>query len=431
MAGSGRSSGGAPRRWTRTRFLVSVLLLVALAVGGLNLVGGSGSGVWTRLGLPTADGAKDTDGDGLPDAVERDGWRTATDGPFKTNPRLLDTDGDGLTDGQEAGQLISGKQSPKVYEGLSIPIERDSDGDEVGDGDEYFLDTDPRLQDTDADGLLDNVELDFGSDPTRDNVDDDSYSDKEEYERSSNPLAYDLTRGQALRAFLGGAAAGDSERLARLARLGDEQRQSPEYLAGQIAGGFIGFGDVRDIAADVGDGDFVGAAVSAAGLAPFAGDAVKTVGTLKKFTRRGERAERAVDAFIERLPGSQSTKKEIRRKVFGSSVRLPAVLVGGPKNNVVYKGSGYVGITDDLPRRIAQHATAGRNFVPTAIPVASGLSRGEARSIEEACIVALGLGPAGGALQNQIHSIDPRAAYYAEAVEWGTDTLVKRGGSCA
>lgn len=414
---------------------MAILVVASLAAGGVALRGGelrgSVTGIAEELGLPWLDSSKDSDGDGLSDDVEREGWQTATDGSFVTDPKVSDTDSDGLTDGQEAGPLTSGEQSPKVYEGLSIPVERDTDGDEVGDGDEYFLDMDPRLQDTDADGLLDNMELDFGSDPRHANVDDDSYSDKQEYDRGSDPLGYDLTRGQAFGAFVGGATAGDSERLARLAGLRDEQRQSPEYLAGQVASGFIGVGDVRDIAAGVGNGDFVAAAAAAVGLAPLGGDAAKTSVTLTKFASRGDRAERAVDAFIERLPGSKSTKEDLRRRVFGSAVRLPYSLRGGAKDYSVYRGLGYVGITKDFPRRTAQHATAGRAFTPEVIPGASGLSRGEARAIEEACIVEIGLKARGGSLENQIHSIDPGLSYYEDAVRWGMEALKDRGGGCA
>lgn len=334
------------------RCVAAVIALAALVVGGVGLdvggLGGSYERLSRDLGMPWVDGTKDTDGDGLSDDDEREGWRTSDDGVFVTDPKIPDSDGDGLTDGQEAGPLASGTYSTKVYVGLSRPLEPDTDGDEVGDGDEYFLDMNPRLQDTDADGLLDDLELDFGSDPTQGNVDDDAYSDKEEYERRSDPLAYDLTRGEAVGAFLGGATAGDSERLARRLGLGDAQLQSPEYLAGQVASGFIGFGDVRDIAAGVGTGDLVGAAVAAVGLAPLGGDAAKTGVTLTTFAKRGERAERSADALVERLPWSTSTKEKVRRKMFGSAVRLPTILKGGPKDYSVYKGLGYVGITNDF-----------------------------------------------------------------------------------
>jgi hypothetical protein len=426
------SEGVARRRGLR---YVAAIALAALAVGGVGLdVGGLG-GAFDRISrdpdMPWIDGTRDTDGDGLLDDAEREGWQTAHDGVFVTDPKIPDSDGDGLIDGQEAGPLASGTHSTKIYLGLSSPLDPDTDGDEVGDGDEYFLDMNPRRKDTDDDGLLDNLELDFGSDPTHGNLDDDSYSDKEEYERGSDPLAYDLRRVEAVAAFVAGASAGDSQRAARTVfRLGDAQLQSTEYLAGQLVSGFTGPGDARDIAANLGDGDLVGAAVSAVGLVPLAGDVTKARVTLSKFTKRGDRAERAVDAMIERLPGSKSSKEKLRRQVFGSAVRLPHSLEGGPRVHSVYKGAGYVGITDDFPRRKYEHATAGRAFTPVLIVGANGLSRGQARAIEEACIVELGLKADGGALENQRHSIDPGLSFHGQAISWAQEFLRERGGTC-
>jgi hypothetical protein len=66
----------------------------------------------------------DTDGDGLPDDVERD--------VYGTDPLLADTDADGVEDGEELD----------------------------------LYGTDPLLADTDADGISDDVELEAGTDPT-------------------------------------------------------------------------------------------------------------------------------------------------------------------------------------------------------------------------------------------------------------------------
>lgn len=429
------------RRRVFWRFVVGVMVAAALAAGGVALnIGGVGDS-YNRIsrdrGLPWVDGTKaidvtkDTDGDGLTDYVETKGWRTRDDGIVITDQHKSDTDGDGLTDGQEAGPPASGKGQQKVYAGLSKPVEFDTDGDGVGDGDEYFLDMNPRLRDTDDDGLLDKLELDFGSDPTVDNPDRDRFSDKEEYDRDSDPMAYDLDHGEAVAAFLVGATAGDWEWGARhVGRIRDAQFESPEYLAGQVLSGVIGIGDIRDIAANVGKLDFLGAGVSVVGLAPVAGDATKTIATLTKFAKRGDRAERAASAMIERLPWSNPTKKKALRKIFGSSVKLPPSLKGGKKDYSVYKGVGYVGITKDLARRKTEHATAGRTFTPELITGATGLLRGQARAIEETCIVEGGLQAGGGVLENQLHSISPAAPYYDDAIAWATAYLKEVGGTC-
>ncbi len=110
--------------------------------------------------------------------------------------------------------------------------------------------------------------------------------------------------------------------------------------------------------------------------------------------------------------------------------RLPAELVGGPKIYVVYKGEDYIGITSDFAQRQAQHARAGRTFAPEQMQGATGLSRGEARAIEQACIVQGGLLPQGGALQNRINSIDPASSYYQAAVDAGLALLEKFAATC-
>ena len=118
-----------------------------------------------------------TGGDGIPD-----NWRTyyfghptgqagdlsrATDDPDKdglnnlqefqngTNPLNPDTDGDGLSDGDEVNTYFTN------------PLNPDTDGDGLSDGDEVNkYKTNPLLWDTDADGLSDGQEvLVYGSNP--------------------------------------------------------------------------------------------------------------------------------------------------------------------------------------------------------------------------------------------------------------------------
>ncbi|WP_286928455.1 MULTISPECIES: hypothetical protein [Aeromicrobium] len=386
-----------------------------------------------NLGLPWFDALRDSDSDGLSDREELRGWKVSDGSVYTTDPKKQDTDGDGLVDPLEAGprERAAGAAS-ETYAGLSDPTETDTDGDGLDDGSEFFADLDPRLPDTDDDGLRDDVELAFGSDPSSANPDDDSYSDKAEYERGSDPLVYDLSLAQAAGAFVVGASAGDWAWAARkIGRLNEQQLQSPEYLIGQLISGLVGVGDVRDLAANLGTLDLVDAILSLVGIVPIVGDTARVIATLGKFAAHGDRAARAVAMTIERLPWSKADKASAREKIFGGTRRLPVELRGGPKEHSVYIGAGYVGRTKDFPARKAQHASAGRSFTPQLIPTATKLSLGEARAIEEACIVRIGLGASGGALENRIHSISPGVAHYAAAVEWGTRFLDSNRAACS
>jgi hypothetical protein len=91
--------------------------------------------------------ADDSDGDGLPDDVERTITHTDPDSP--------DTDGDGLSDGVE------------VLTYRTNPLSADSDGDGISDGAEITSSphTDPLRADTDGDGLTDGEELQNGTNP--------------------------------------------------------------------------------------------------------------------------------------------------------------------------------------------------------------------------------------------------------------------------
>ncbi len=137
----------------------------------------------TNPNPPQEDGSldgRDTDEDGLPDAIEIFSWHS--------NPLLRDTDGDGLIDGLE-DQNFNGRLDSKetedrdgdgaLYPGDTNPLERDSDKDGLCDG--YCVvrfgrgaalrgedrnlngivdegEMDPRTEDTDGDGILDEVE---------------------------------------------------------------------------------------------------------------------------------------------------------------------------------------------------------------------------------------------------------------------------------
>ncbi|WP_336358969.1 dockerin type I domain-containing protein [Haloarcula sp. CGMCC 1.6347] len=109
--------------------------------------------------------SNDTDGDGLPDAYERN--------VTKTDPKVADSDGDAVIDGAED------------WDNDTLPAYR-----------EYRLGTDPRSNDTDGDGLTDDVESRLqGVDPTDPDTNGDGVSDSE-----WNPDQDNLTTGEELEA---------------------------------------------------------------------------------------------------------------------------------------------------------------------------------------------------------------------------------------
>ncbi len=106
---------------------------------------------------------RDSDGDGVPDVVERrhgtdphspdsdrDGLSDAVELAHGSDPNNADTDGDGLLDGQDP-----------------VPNADDVDHDGLGDGEEVALGSDPRKADSDGDGVSDLVEFRQGTDPIR------------------------------------------------------------------------------------------------------------------------------------------------------------------------------------------------------------------------------------------------------------------------
>jgi len=109
-------------------------------------------------------------------------------------------------------------------------------------------------------------------------------------------------------------------------------------------------------------------------------------------------------------------------------------LLGGPSaakggSNVVYhsvkKGvTQYVGITNNLARRSAEHlAKKGINIQP----LMKGLSRADARAVEQALIEIHGLGKNGGTLLNKINSISSKNPVYGQQLQRGYDLLKSIG----
>ncbi len=127
---------------------------------------------------------EDGDGDGLPDSLEKDGWKILVtyQGQEKkwihvtSDSHKKDTDGDGLNDYDEYMTSIGGYSTN--------PRKEDTDGDGLTDYDEingtrgYF--TDPTKWDTDRDGLRDGDEILYSCDPFDRDTDEDYFLDGRE-----------------------------------------------------------------------------------------------------------------------------------------------------------------------------------------------------------------------------------------------------------
>jgi len=80
----------------------------------------------------------------------------------------------------------------------------------------------------------------------------------------------------------------------------------------------------------------------------------------------------------------------------------------------------YVGITNDLARRQAEHM---RNSGFRIVELLKGLTRSDAKAVEQALIEMNGLGKNGGTLLNKINSIAKTNPAYAQQVKRGYDLL--------
>lgn len=120
---------------------------------------------------PANGGTGDPDGDSLNNSLELQNG---------TDPQDADTDDDGFPDGgpldengDPTGELVVNIQGdfPVVNEVFTDPLNPDSDGDKILDGEEVIVGldgfiTDPNAFDTDADGVPDAFEILEGVDPT-------------------------------------------------------------------------------------------------------------------------------------------------------------------------------------------------------------------------------------------------------------------------
>ena len=86
----------------------------------------------------------------------------------------------------------------------------------------------------------------------------------------------------------------------------------------------------------------------------------------------------------------------------------------------------YVGRTNNIARRTAEHANAGRGVVPQE--VAKRLTLKQARGLEQALINNYKMIKHGGTLINKINSIAASNPIYTEAVAWGNRYMLRHLG---
>ena len=221
----------------------------------------------------------DTDGDGLPDVTETEGFRDGYGHWYTTDPNDPDTDGDGLSDGEEAGELVE-VDGRTYFKLLSDPTKVDSDNDTIDDPDEAEFGTSPLNRDCDNDKLLDGYELEIGTDPLVSDTDYDGFDDKVEHtDPDYNPLIYEkrysyleIGRELVLGAILG--------------EWGVDGHDSVYYLSGWMLSGFILVGDIRDIAASIWNKDGLGVLLNAIALIPALGDLTKVVANVGQFVAK-------------------------------------------------------------------------------------------------------------------------------------------------
>ena len=123
--------------------------------------------------------------------------------------------------------------------------------------------------------------------------------------------------------------------------------------------------------------------------------------------------------------------ERIGARILGESLIEGTVSIAGKNSVYISKAAAdgtvqYVGITNDIARRAAEHMAS------KGIPIEKlmqGLSRSDARAVEQALIETHGLQKNGGTLINKINSIAATNKSYAEQLQRGYELLKTIGGN--
>ena len=239
-----------------------------------------------------SDDPNDSDGDGIPNWVEKHGVTSTMTNPsnhsrFFSDPHNPDSDGDGLRDGEEYGRPATRAQLGATYNAsrpitayavVSNPAERDSDFDEVGDPEEIETGSNALNRDVDHDTIDDGKELENGTLSYMPDSDMDGYSDNFElagFADGFDPIVWQepIDPNEWLVDAWIGFSCGEMEFCSK---------STIPWLVGNVASGLLVFGDIRDAVATAARGDFLTAGFCLAGIVPGVGD---VAGTSLKFVR--------------------------------------------------------------------------------------------------------------------------------------------------
>lgn len=241
------------------------------------------------LGTAAARPLSDRDGDRLPDVTERKGMPTSTGKTYRTNPNDADTDDDGLPDGDEMRAVTSvyGLVPGSTFKPQADPTDPDSDNDGLNDWYEVANITQAFEADRDWDGLDDRAELlDHHVEPMHADTDLDGFTDGWEVDHAAQGFDADVFDvryewWEYAGDFSRGTLCGDADFWEFC------QSDSVAFLAGSLAAGFVGVGDIRDTLAGIAKGDPIASGLAFASIVPYIGDASSVVRKLAKHLNPG------------------------------------------------------------------------------------------------------------------------------------------------
>ncbi|MDE6530949.1 MAG: hypothetical protein K2K96_09285, partial [Lachnospiraceae bacterium] len=183
---------------------------------------------------PETDWSVDTDGDGIPDVLEKE---------IGTDPEAADTDGDGLSDYEEVFLTGTDPVNPSSVQPGVPDADADSDGDGIPNREELDRGFNPASADSDHDGISDDEELYvYGTDPVNADSDGDGIRDGDEIILGLDPLNGSTNGVPDGEYMIHQTVGADSEALAEINTAENPYRLSLEldasgYVEGNIIAG--------------------------------------------------------------------------------------------------------------------------------------------------------------------------------------------------